>query len=167
MPAYETVRDFLTEYARENGLTPANLIAVRGHEHFSQLPDRYRRLVESVWLDLPNDWDNHVGHFEVLAGAITASVEDEHLAGARLESDDDETGQRWTIMLVTTRLDECSEAEVRATIAHEFAHVASGLPTDPRFRNDALCEDRANAIMAWWGFEAPRPPGQEQRRESR
>jgi hypothetical protein len=46
-----------------------------------------------------------------------------------------------------------SDEQITNVIAHEFAHVASGLPTDPKVRNTSLCEDRANQIMRWWGFQ--------------
>jgi hypothetical protein len=37
-------------------------------------------------------------------------------------------------------------------IAHELAHVASGLPTGKWDRDDVLCEDRADHFALVYGF---------------
>jgi hypothetical protein len=129
-------------------------LEAQGHEHVAKLPlGRYRDLVEHVWLQLPDGWDSHVSHWDVAADEIPSDV-DTYLAGARLVSEDDEEqGQEWSIVLCTTRLDPLSNDDVISIIAHEFAHVATGLPTDPRIRNTTLHEDRANFMTRVWGFQ--------------
>jgi hypothetical protein len=55
-------------------------------------------------------------------------------------------------------LDGYSDAAIQWVIAHELAHVASGLPTDKPQRHDVLCEDRADHLATLWGFQPDATP---------
>ena len=123
------------------------------------LPPRYRRLAEEVWLALPDGWDSHAV-WSVRVEDIASAV-DHFYAGSSLlhgphadDGSDPRDGfvQIWEVVLCSPRLDRLSDAAVRGVIVHEFGHVASALPTKPQWRNDELCENRADNIAKWWGF---------------
>lgn len=140
-------------FAAEHGVPFDQIFDARLSEHFHDLPSRYRDLATEVLPQLPEGWDSHAV-WEMKAGPMPEGP-DRQYAGTRLihEPDSDSFIQVWEIILHPEMLDGLTDSEVRGVIVHEFAHVASALPTDPAVRNDMLCENRADNIAKWWGFE--------------
>jgi hypothetical protein len=140
-------------FAAEHGVPFEQILEARLSEHLQDLPSRYRDLATEVLMELPERWDSHAV-WTMKADALPEGP-DHQYAGARLlnKPDSDHSIQVWEIVLCPERLDGLSDAAVRGVIVHEFAHVASGLPTDPAVRNEMLCENRADNIAKWWGFE--------------
>lgn len=154
-----TVREEIVSFALEHECDPQELIQRHLDEHLAQLTGRYRALAADVLLKLPAQWDSHA-EWEMVEGNIEHPAEgfqqdvDHHFAGARLaEWVTEDLPQHWVVVLCVGRLRALSDMGVRGVVVHELAHVASGLPTDPRFRNEQLSEDRADSIARWWGFE--------------
>ena len=58
--------------------------------------------------------------------------------------------QVWVVRLCPSTLAQRDDAEVVRVVAHELAHVATGLRTDTD--DHELCEDRADHLMRLWGF---------------
>jgi hypothetical protein len=153
-----TVGEHLMEFAKEHGADSGEFIRLRFNEHLHCLSERYKRLVTEVLLRLPEEWDSHAdwemreGRHEVIDPE--GICPDKYYAGSRLfEGDDDDVLQIWETILVADMLDGLSDQAIRGVIVHELGHIASALPTDPAIRNDSICEDRADAIAMWWGFE--------------
>ena len=145
-----SVREGIEAYAKANRIPAAAIAQARLDEHLdASLPPRYRRLAAEVFLRLPDGWDSHA-HWTMSACEI-ASEGDVYLAGAHRVKGD--WLQLWEIKLVPRALDRYSDAAVRWVIAHECAHVATGLSTDPRERDADLYEDRADHLASFYGFE--------------
>ena len=154
----KTVSDELTALAKEYGIDPDELIQAKMQEHLSALSDRYRKLATEVVLRLPAQWDSHAVwemREETQAGEIDGAMDHLYAGSRRVteEESEDDLIQSWEVVLSPSGLKACSDKAVRWVIAHELGHVASALPTDPALRQDDLCEDRANQIATWWGFE--------------
>jgi hypothetical protein len=152
MKSLPSVKQGFAIFAEEHGVPASAIERAQVDDHFeASLMGRYRSLAIEVFLRLPDGWDSHA-HWTMCAGEITHIV-DVYLGGARRLKAEPGDPQLWEIRLVQQTLDRYSDAAVRWVIAHEFAHVATGLPTDPRERDDALCEDRADHLAALWGFQ--------------
>ncbi len=121
-----TVRDAWLNFAAESGIDPDEYVRVRLNEVIGPgVPDRYRYLVTDVLWRLPEGWD--------AARTWVVEVSDHPKPGAyasadRLEEFDGEIEQLWTVTLYPALLDQLSDPACRYVIAHEFGHVASGLP---------------------------------------
>ena len=146
------VRAQLVQSARDFGVSVAAVKTARVQELFSALPVRYRRLAERVWLRLPEDWDSHA-HWEIVVGDIPSDV-DTYLAGAqRLPHEGSPYDlQRWTIRLVPSVLDRLTDDEVMRVLAHEFAHVASGLDMRVMLRDQVTRGGSGRCDPALVGF---------------
>jgi len=151
----ETVRELLTSLARKEGIDLDELIQIEMRDCLGTLSDRYRRLATEVLLRLPSNWDSHAVwemREETDAGKINGI--DDLYAGSRQMAEaeaEDSSTQSWKIVLCPSRLNALTDIAVSWVIVHELGHVASALPTDPAFRQEALCEDRADNIELWWG----------------
>jgi hypothetical protein len=158
-----SVKQALEAFAEEHGIPVAELVRAQVNDHLegslsredpAVVPPRYCRLVAEVFLRLPEGWDSHA-HWMLVAANIESGV-DVLLAGARLLEAESGDLQLWEVQLDPTRLERFSDAAVRWVIAHELAHVASGLPTDKHRRDDVLGEDRADHFATLWGFQEER-----------
>jgi hypothetical protein len=148
-----TIKKALVALAQTNGVLTNEILEAKMREHFGALSDRYRRLAADVLMRLPENWDSHASWF-VREGDVDGAV-DHLFAGSRLTHEEDlEALQTWEVVLSPARLAGLSDKAVHGVIAHELGHVASALETDPRGRNEEICEDRADAIATWWGFAA-------------
>ena len=61
----------------------------------------------------------------------------------------------WELWLYPPHLDRLSDAACRAVMAHEFAHVASGLPSGIikiRGKRYSESKDATDMIVLEWGF---------------
>jgi hypothetical protein len=164
----QTVRDELTDLATEWEVPAEELIAAKMADALGGLSARFRRLIAQVLLRLPASWDSHACweikeeetdvHTEIeKVPESLRSIVDHLYAGARQLplADREDFIQEWE-MVLTPRLAQLSDPAACWVIAHEFGHVASALPTDTNTRNEDLCEDRADAIASWWGFDEER-----------
>jgi hypothetical protein len=148
-----SVGQALEAFAEEHDVPAAEVITAQLEDHLEpSLPPRYRRLAAEVLLRLPDGWDSHA-HWTMGAGDIPSEVDIYEAGARRLEGD---LLQRWDVRLVPQMLDKYPDAAIRWVIAHELAHVATGLPSDPLECDDALCEDRADHLAALWGFQEDR-----------
>jgi len=149
------------------------LAAYLGSRIDNSLPDRYRRLVEEVLLRLPEGWDERVEW-----SAEGSGEEHPPCYGSALRLEEDETDggmQLWEVTLYPALLDRLSDPACCWVIAHEFAHVASGLPvgsvlvggkpltrikgTVDQYQEAATKTDSevaADRIALEWGFDAER-----------
>jgi len=67
---FRTVEDGRKSFADDDaGVDVSEVIRARMQELFGELPQRYRRLAQAVWLRLPEGWDGHA-HWEMTTGAV-------------------------------------------------------------------------------------------------
>lgn len=83
-------------------------------------------MAEVLWR-LPDGWDQHA-HWYVEVGEEGSPL-GPGSARRREEEEDDEGYQYWDVNLYPALLDRLSDPACRWVIAHELAHVASGIPT--------------------------------------
>ena len=161
-----TVRQAVAAFADEQSAPVAEVISALLNDHLEpSLPPRYRHLAADVVLRLPEGWDSHA-HWTMCAGDISAT-HDVHQAGVRLLEQERGDLQLWEVRLVPAALDGYSDAAIQWVIAHELAHVSSGLPTDKHQRDDVLCEDRADHLATLWGFQPERAAYEAERAPAR
>ncbi len=165
------VQESLIVIAENLGVDPAEYLRTWLGCHIdSDLPDRYQRLVTDVVLRLPEGWDVHAEWF------VTVNWENSrHGYGSvlRLEEGEPDTFQGWVVELYPALLDWISDAACRWVIAHEFAHVASGIPTGSmviegkkytrikgtvdqyqKTPSNHVSEDATDSIALGWGFSS-------------
>ncbi len=120
-----THREALLRLAEESGTEPDEFLRVYLGSHFHpDVPERYRRLVADVLWRLPEAWDA-AREWSV---EISSETTPRGYASARHEEGtEEETEQSWIVTLYPALLDRLSDVACRYPIAHEFAHVASGL----------------------------------------
>jgi hypothetical protein len=169
------VREALIAFAAEAGVDPEQYeeyLGVYLAAHIApEVPERYRRLVQEILWRLPEGWDERaewsvdVSPEETPRGYASVRREEEG------EGDTSDSIQLWVVTLYPALLDRLSDAACRWAIAHEFGHVASGLPTGsividgkphtrvkgtPDFYEEApdkaMQEAAANQLAVKWGF---------------
>jgi len=173
---HRTVQDALVAIAEEAGADSAEFLRTWTGSHInSSLPERYQRLVTEVVFRLPAEWDANVEWSAGLDLKQNPSCYGSALRQEETEEDYADAIQVWEISLYPNLLDRLSDAACRWMIAHEFGHVASGLPTGSitiagipltRVRGAVDCyvevpikddhEDAANGIALKWGFKTER-----------
>jgi len=132
------------------------------------LPERYRRLTQEELYRLPWDWDRNCEWSVVGSDRRDPSGYGSVL---RFEEGEGDYIQEWEVTLYPAMLDLLSDGACRWVIAHELAHVASGIPTGSvvidgkaatRIKgtvdqyqeapSKAVHEDAADQIALEWGF---------------
>ncbi len=167
-----TVLEGLKAYTEEMGVAPEDLPQVEEAYLASRtagiLSERYRRLTQEVLCRLPWEWDVHCTW--VIEESEKRSPQG-YGSAHREEEGEGDCEQFWVVTLYPAMLDRLSDAACRWVIAHELAHVASGLPTGsivirgkPHTRikgtvdeyqetaSKVVHEDTADEIALEWGF---------------
>jgi hypothetical protein len=126
------------------------------------------RLTVEVLFRLPEGWDDE-RTWSVTTGRKQSPKGYAYVL--REEEGEGETEQLWSMTLLPSLLDKLSDSAVHWVIAHEFGHIASGLPTGSlgiegtahtrvkgtvdRYEpapEKAIHEDAADSIALSWGF---------------
>jgi hypothetical protein len=168
-----TVLEAWQNIAREAGAndeeTIRSYVRVRLATHLDpSLPSRYARLTTEVLFRLPEGWDDK-RTWSVTPGRKQSPKG--YAYALREEEGEGETEQLWSMTLLPSLLDKLSDSAVHWVIAHEFGHIASGLPTGSlgiegtahtrvkgtvdRYEpapEKAIHEDAADSIALSWGF---------------
>lgn len=171
-----TIREALVRRATEAGADSKEYLRLYLERHLAPtVPNRYRRLVADVLWQLPEGWDAHAEWSLHISLAPRPRRYGTALRVEQKQREDEGTGQRWVITFYPALLDRLSDAACRWVIAHQFGHVASGLPTgsiviggqpSPRVQGQSdkavesppkkAHEDAADRLGLKWGFSEER-----------
>ncbi len=168
----QTVREGLLAGLQDLGYSPERFDEIlalwMGNRLSPTLPERYRKLASELVLGLPDDWDR-----DAVWNIDSSEDESPHSYGSalRIEDEEGDLGQYWEVTLFPALLDRLSDPACRWVIAHELAHVASGIPsgsvviggkpytrikgTPDRYQeapSKTVNEDAADEIAMGWGF---------------